>query len=370
MNWRNLETAAVTTLGRAFTHRGARILESNFVGRFTSKLRKSARVIPGTAYLRTPAQRIAWSLKRLITAAAQKLVGGNSSAISFELAPAWDLHLLTSHAAPGHLSDAQRAVFAWLVEYKPYLVAAERTWNVDRRAIAGAIAWEALQNPNCLTLLLAGCGRSVGPGKVHYKSKRFLGEGRPVAKQIELAGYLPPQNVASRKRILRTPEGAIAYIAAIMSAYADIGNQCGIRELRTRQDLILVQPYQGVRRVGELDELESWRLAMKRHSERGTRLAPDNPMYHWVNECSNIAFIESAIGTRDMAAMKSDYRNSERVRNAPITSTSVGSPGPNAAEVYGSGSPQDCSKTAHETRFESRSPQGKTDSTCAFGRTI
>jgi|SRR5882757_2348123 len=333
MKWRNPETAAVTT-----------------------------------AYLRTQAKRSAWSLKRLITVAAQKLIGGNSSAISFELAPAWDL--LKSHAAPGHLSDAQCAVFAWLVEHKPYLVAAERTWNVDRRAIAGAIAWEALQNPNCLTPLLGGCGRSVGPGKVHYKSKRFLGEGIPVAKQIELAGYLPVQNVASRKRILRTPEGAITYIAAIMSAYADIGSQCGIRELRTRQDLILVQPYQGVRRVGELDELESWRLAMNRHRERGTRLAPDNPMYHWINERSNIEFVESAIGPCDRATMKSDYRNPERVRNAPTTSASVVSPGPNAGDVDGSGSPQDCAQTAHETRFESRSPQGETNSTCALGRRI
>jgi hypothetical protein len=225
---------------------------------------------------------------------ASALTGRGHLRISFELVSAWQTP--PSEIAPDGLTAAEQAVFNWLTNHSADILAAENQWQVDRRAIAGAIAWEGLENVNYVTSILIGCGRSSGPGKVHYKANRLFGEGRPIAKQVEERGYLAPRTVRSRRRVLRAPEGAITYIAAIMCAYADIADRCGFAGLRFRDDLILVQPYQGVRLVDRLDELESWRTALERHRRRGTNLAPDNPMYHWVNEPRNLRFLEAAVG--------------------------------------------------------------------------
>src|ERR1700741_1282372 len=59
------------------------------------------------------------------------------------------------------LNPDEMQVLAWLRAFKPNIVDAERTFGVDRRAIAGAIAWEMLKNPRGRGL------RAVGAGKVH-----------------------------------------------------------------------------------------------------------------------------------------------------------------------------------------------------------
>jgi len=53
--------------------------------------------------------------------------------------------------------------------------------GIDRRAIAGVIAWEALKN------LRTFSPRSVGPGKVHLWEVK----GNVVAEVVEDLGYLP-----------------------------------------------------------------------------------------------------------------------------------------------------------------------------------
>jgi hypothetical protein len=245
-------------------------------------------------------------LTRLVAPIAGKLLKRGRAGISFELAGAWDIP--SAPDAPIDLTDARRSVFSWLVAYRRDILAAEDVWCVDRRAIAGAIAWEALENLNYLNPLLVGCGRAAGPGKVHYKSNMLIREGMPVAKQVEHAGYLPARGIACRKRILRTPQGSIEYIGAIMCAYADIGFQCGFEGLRTRDDLILTQPYQGVHRIGELYELDSWRVALTQHKERGTDLEPRNRMYRWVNDRRNLDFLEAATGRPKKMDGKAGYR--------------------------------------------------------------
>ncbi len=117
------------------------------------------------------------------------------------------------------LSDAPRAdnagerVKLWLQKYLLQIIAAEKLYGVDRRAIAGAIAWEALVNVSLVSL------RAVGPGKVHVYTNWWGGEDT-FAKQVEDAGYIAKCNLTERKRLLATPEGAIQYIAAIMKAIA------------------------------------------------------------------------------------------------------------------------------------------------------
>jgi hypothetical protein len=59
------------------------------------------------------------------------------------------------------LTPAQRQVLAWLRAYRREIEQAEREFRIDRRAIAGAIAWEMLKNVWQQSL------RSVGPGKIH-----------------------------------------------------------------------------------------------------------------------------------------------------------------------------------------------------------
>ena len=44
------------------------------------------------------------------------------------------------------ISLAEMRVLAWLQEHRHEITTAERRFRADRRAIAGAIAWEALQN--------------------------------------------------------------------------------------------------------------------------------------------------------------------------------------------------------------------------------
>ena len=74
-------------------------------------------------------------------------------------------------------STSESRVFFWLVKNIGGILATEKAYSIDRRAIAGAIAWEALRNPkDSLELELrtaTGTARFSGPGKVHYKESLF-----------------------------------------------------------------------------------------------------------------------------------------------------------------------------------------------------
>ena len=79
------------------------------------------------------------------TAVSYSMTGGGERAedLSFEMDNAPFM------SVPTHLSGLtlpQMRVLAWLRKYSLQIAAAEQRWRVDRRAIAGAIAWEALEN--------------------------------------------------------------------------------------------------------------------------------------------------------------------------------------------------------------------------------
>jgi hypothetical protein len=180
------------------------------------------------------------------------------------------------------LSTDEQQVLAWLQANKSKIVAAEERFLVDRRAIAGAIAWEALKNVRSTPA--DGLGRAVGPGKVHYSTERTWGEGDPVSKQVESAGYLPPQSMASRKAILATTSGAIEYIGAIMIALAEIAASSGY-DIRC-DPVMLTQVYQG-------SDLPTWRAHMKT-KKAPAPLTPGNPMALWVK--GRLAYLEEGVG--------------------------------------------------------------------------
>lgn len=114
----------------------------------------------------------------------------------------------------------------WLIKRRSLLVGVERRFHIDRRAVAGVIAYEALNDVHLSNFF--GLTRSSGPGKVHYK-ERYISEGLPAAKQVELRGMVPLRTITERRLLLSTDKGAMTYIAAIMSALADDASNAGYR---------------------------------------------------------------------------------------------------------------------------------------------
>lgn len=215
--------------------------------------------------------------------------------ISFELLDAWTLPPPSN--PPTGLSPEETHVLSWLQTHQPDIVAAEGDWHVDRRALAGAIAWEALVNVHSSPI--DGAGRAIGPGKVHYSTEITWGEGNPVAKQVEDRGYLPQVTMAARRQLLRSPAGAIRYIGAIMCAFADIASQYGFTNTRCDPRLILTNPYQG-------NDLTSW-AALLAKKNSGDTLEPGNPMCVWLQGPSRISFLEAGVGKPDTSICQPAY---------------------------------------------------------------
>lgn len=155
-------------------------------------------------------------------------------------------------------------VSAWRAEIH---VLAERH-DVAADAIAGAVLWDALENPYRRPWL------RLGPGKVHPFE---LGR-RSDAERAEAAGLVPftPGGTLGRLRLLRRPEGAFAYIAAILAYHA--ANYEAIAGVDIRADpAVLCTLYQG-----GASEARAARLARRRAREPGARPRAGDEMGPWV----------------------------------------------------------------------------------------
>ncbi|MCR5882465.1 hypothetical protein LRS03_06145 [Rhizobacter sp. J219] len=197
------------------------------------------------------------------------------------------------------LNPAELQVLAWLRAHQHLIADAEQRFRVDRRAIAGAIAWEMLEN----VIRDPKTKLSVGEGKVHtyYGNRRapvktawsLIRLKLPIgdagvdtsAKEVEEYGYLPPQSFENRVAILSTTQGAITYIAAIMAAIADLAAQHGFDDVRSNP-VILANVYQG-------RTLRTWDAALKAKVP-GSSFGGGNPMDIWV--AAHIAFLEDGVG--------------------------------------------------------------------------
>lgn len=197
---------------------------------------------------------------------------------------------------PG-LNPAEIQVLSWLRENQPSFVKAEQTFRIDRRAIAGAIAWEMLEN------VKASSPISVGPGKVHIyevvkgsltktlfslASASIAGDrGKgTIAQEAEELGFLPRQSYENRVAILATPSGAITYIAGMMAAIADLAGQHKFDDIRS-DPVILTNVYQS-------KTLTTWKAALSTKTP-GTPFAGGNPMDRWVS--THLAFLEDGVGS-------------------------------------------------------------------------
>jgi hypothetical protein len=94
----------------------------------------------------------------------KKGVKGGVEGVSFEIGASY-LPIVNSPAA----NAAEAQVFACLWAYRRVIVAAASKYGVTRIAIAGAIAWEMLENP------MPSSVRAVGFGKVHKFHRETLG---------------------------------------------------------------------------------------------------------------------------------------------------------------------------------------------------
>lgn len=168
----------------------------------------------------------------------------------------------------------------WLQEYRLRILEAEERFLVDRRAISGAIAWEALENP--YSWFGGGFARFRGPGKVHYK-EGYVFEGDPAAMQVETAGYLPKQTKGGREKVLSTITGSVAYIGAIMRAFADLAVKAGYY---LNCDPPMLTTFYNAWDINEAK-------ALFKRKRAPDKLTP-NEMGAWVDK--NLSFLESAVG--------------------------------------------------------------------------
>ena len=210
--------------------------------------------------------------------------------VSFELRDAPRMCVPTSLSV---ISLAQTRVLAYLVEHKTEIVAAERRFHVDRRAIAGAIAWEALQN---VRGVVAGTfGQFVGAGKSHVVVSFGWGGQDTLVKQVEDAAWLPPgeqlprRSLEDRVKVLETSKGAIAYIAAAMNAASYMAEKAGFPSIRKRPEVLTF--------FWNKKDLKTWEEHLKK-KPKGTDFLtgpdPKKDMDRWVAE--NLNYLEDGVG--------------------------------------------------------------------------
>jgi hypothetical protein len=213
--------------------------------------------------------------------------------VSFELDQS---SLQSLPTALKNLSEDEMRVLAWLQKFKSDIAGAEKKYCVDRRAIAGAIAWEALENVKSFSL------RSAGPGKIHYKTG-FWERGTTTLEQTEKAGYLPPQTEEGRRELVADPIGAINSIAAIMKADADaISGYMNIYKYPG-----MLATFYNAWKLDEVKDLARQKMASRKPNE--LPLLIPNEMGIWVE--NHHLFLEDAVG-------KPELPSSECVSGPPL----------------------------------------------------
>jgi hypothetical protein len=206
-----------------------------------------------------------------------------------------------------HVSLAEVRVIALLRDHKSLFVDAESMFNVDRRAVAGAIAGEGLLNNSFWTNLAHrfGIGRSVGWGKEHLVASLFFGGVRSTwAFQVEKRGLLKKQSDDDRRAILATPEGAVKYIAATMDLiariYEDSGSPGICSPSMRNNPVILVNEYQG----GNADK---WAAQVKTFTPNHV-LKAGNSIALWLAVPRNMTLVEDGVGTPVKSFARRDTR--------------------------------------------------------------
>ncbi len=201
--------------------------------------------------------------------------------------------------APAAATKLERAKL-WLQKYRGIINSEAELWNVEARAIGGVIAWEAAVGPaRSVTEVKFPFRRWNGPGKVHYKESHplgaILGQTDPdpiVVRELESLGILPKVTDEERARIVATPAGAIRYIAAYLSAFANVYEQYGFNVRKVPGALATLYNGSGYQNLTAAFEALPSR-------DPAQRPRPDtNPKFagYWVHR--NTEFLKQALKTK------------------------------------------------------------------------
>jgi hypothetical protein len=151
--------------------------------------------------------------------------------------------------------------------------------GIAPEAIAGAILWEALENPYRRPLW------RLGPGKVHPTEL----SGKSEAERAEAAGLVPAaRDSTERENRLQQSGWAVDYIAAIMARHRD--NYKTIAGVDISYDVgVLCTLYQG----GHSEE-RAQRLAARRKSDPNAQPVAADQMGPWVLQY--LDWVKTAMG--------------------------------------------------------------------------
>ena len=142
-------------------------------------------------------------LEARVRAARFYLEASAGEGVSFELqgAPPYEPSLELPEVKGS--SRSQIRVFHWLSQRRELFASCEKRFRIDRRAIAGAIAWEATEN------ILSFSARAIGPGKIHVRHSSQY----PLLVEKEVLPLAErPKDEAQREERLKTAEWSIIYI--------------------------------------------------------------------------------------------------------------------------------------------------------------
>ena len=157
--------------------------------------------------------------------------------------------------------------------------AAAARYGIAEEAIAGAVLWDALENPYKRPFM------RLGPGKVRPSR---LG-GPSAAELAERAGLVPfsPASALARWRLLQRTDSAIIYISAILASHAADYREIAGVEI-SDDPAVLCTLYQG----GDSAE-RARRLADRRLRDPGAMPRAADEMGPWVAE--HIDFVRAAL---------------------------------------------------------------------------
>lgn len=172
--------------------------------------------------------------------------------------------------------EPRAAVAYWLRNHSLEIAQAERHFNVSRIAIAGAIAWEALNNPQVASL------KAVGAGKMHLQADPG---DITWAEAVENAGKMPKLTPEQRREKLRDSRIAIFYIAAAFDLMCEDAEKRGFY-LRSSTDVLgflyhAKSPGKWAKLISTKPLNESW-------------LIPSGGMGEWIG--TNQQCLEQAVG--------------------------------------------------------------------------
>ena len=188
-------------------------------------------------------------------------------------------------------------VWQWLRQNADFITRTAKDYDLDPLAIAGPIAWEALQNVRSFSV------QGSGLGKIHVFRKDFWNpsDAERVEGTNRYGHYLSRRTYTNlRSNLNNDPRLAITYIAAIMNAYAYEAEHAPNGQHIRNQPAILASYYVGEGRISPTNPsdkrviyLYNSQAAFKERFTNPRPLMPGSTMGQWVEHNSD--FLRSAL---------------------------------------------------------------------------